>query len=249
MHHRISLITHSKPKSPISEAYRVLRTNIQFSSIDKPLKVIAVTSTGPGEGKTTTVSNLAVTFAQSGSKTLVIDADLRKPTIHRAFGLLNTTGLTNVLVQHYDYTDCLHAYPEGALDLLLCGAIPPNPSELLSSIIMKNFIQKIRNDYDIIIIDTPPVGTVTDAAILSTIVDGTILVVSSGKIEYDSAARAKELLQKVNANIIGVVLNNLVKNAQGNYYYYYYYYYGENNEGAASKTRKKNRRKIPVRDD
>ncbi|MDO8686344.1 MAG: CpsD/CapB family tyrosine-protein kinase [Clostridiales bacterium] len=243
----IPLITHNRPKSPISEAYRVLRTNIQFSSIDKPLKVIVVTSSGPGEGKTTTVANLAVTFAQSGSRTLIIDADMRKPRMHRVFGLKNAVGLTNVLVQRYDYVDCLQKYPDGILDILLCGAIPPNPSELLSSNAMKQFVQKVREDYDIILIDSPPVGTVTDAAILSTIVDGTVLVVASGKIEADSVKKAKELLQKVNANIVGVVLNKLVKNAQGNYYYYYYYYYGENNDGAAKKRKRK--RKKPVKDE
>ncbi|WP_094549307.1 CpsD/CapB family tyrosine-protein kinase [Petroclostridium xylanilyticum] len=236
-----SLIAHTNPKSPISEAYRVLRTNIQFSSVDKPLKVIVVTSAGPGEGKTTTMANLAITFAQSGSRTLLIDADLRKPKVHRTFYLSNQKGMTNVLAQHDDYKQHIQKSAAENLDVLTSGPIPPNPSELLSSNSMKQFIEKVRQDYDIVLIDAPPVGTVTDAAILSTIVDGTMLVTASGQVEIEAAQRAKELLEKVKANIIGVVLNKLSKNAQGNYYYYYYYYYGED-EDKAKKKRKKPRK-------
>lgn len=238
-----TLIAHSNPKSPISEAYRVLRTNIQFSSADKPLKVIVVTSTGPGEGKTTTIVNLAITFAQSGSRVLLIDADMRKPRIHKVFDFSNQSGLVNILVQREDYTKFVHKIDIENLDIVTSGPIPPNPSELLTSNSMRQFIQKIREDYDVIFIDAPPVGSVTDAAILSTIVDGTVLVAASGQVQIDAIKRSKELLEQVNANIVGVVLNKLDKNAQGNYYYYYYYYYGENNDTKTGKKWKKKPRK------
>lgn len=234
-----TLITHSQPKSPISEAYRVLRTNIQYSSIDNPLKTIVVTSAGPGEGKSTTIANLAITFAQSGNKVLIVDADLRKPKVHKNFDLDNTYGLTNILAKKDAYSNYIKKGPVDGLDIITCGAIPPNPSELLGSNQMKHLVEKLREDYDIVLLDAPPVGSVTDAALLSTIVDGTILVASSGVVEIDSLKRAKELLLKVNAHIIGVVLNKLDKNSKGNSYYYYYYYYGE---GENQSSKKRNRK-------
>lgn len=236
-----SLIVHTNPKSPTAESYRVLRTNIQFASVDKPVKVIAVTSSSPGEGKTTTISNLAITFAQSGSKVLLIDADLRKPRAHKVFYLPNMMGMTSVLAQRIDYKTCLAQTTIENLYVMTAGPIPPNPSELLSSNAMKNLMTQLRNDFDIILIDAPPVGVVTDAAILSTIVDGTILVVSSGDVEIEAAQRSKELLEKVNANILGVVLNKIAKEDYGNYYFSYYYY-AEDKEGE-KKTGKKHRAK------
>ena len=228
------LITHSSPKSPISEAYRVLRTNIQYSGIDKALKTIVVTSSGPREGKTTTIINLAVTFAQMGSKVLLVDADLRKPRVHRMMEVSNSRGLTNIIALHDDYQNNLLQCEIENLDIITSGAIPPNPSELLNSNSMKQFVEKVREDYDIVFIDSPPICSVTDAAILSTIVDGTMLVVASGRVESDALIRAKELLNKVNANIIGAVLNMVGKSVQGNYYYYYSYY-GDKDENTGGK--------------
>ncbi len=223
------IITHNNPKSPVSEAYRVLRTNIQFSSVDKPLKTILVTSAGPMEGKTTTIANLAVIFAQCGSKVLLIDTDLRKPMLHKVFLLLNERGLTNLLALQKDSTTFIQHDVLKNLDVLTSGRIPPNPSELLSSNAMKNFIENIKNNYDIVLMDSPPVGSVTDASIISTYVDGTILVVKSGRTEVETVKRAKELLEKINANIIGVVLNNINKKQIG-YSYYPYYYYSDDEE-------------------
>lgn len=239
-----SLITFNNPKSPISEAYRVLRTNIQYSSIDKPLKLLTVTSAGPGEGKTTTTINIAITFVQAGNRVLVIDGDLRKPKVHKLFGLENQRGLTNILAIKDDYTRYIKQSEIEGLDVITCGAIPPNPSELLASNQMKQLMDKIRDDYDLILIDAPPVGNVTDAAIVSTIVDGTILVAASGTVEIESLKRAKELLEKVNANIIGVVLNKLDKNSKGNYYYYNYYYYGESTPSKKSRKKPKKKRQM-----
>ena len=221
------IITHYNPKSPVSEAYRVLRTNILFSSFDKPIKTMVVTSAGSGEGKSTTIVNLAVTFAQQGSKVLLIDADLRKPRIHRIMMMDNSNGLTNLLSTHNDYRDYIRSSRINNLDVLLCGAIPPNPSELLMSNVMKQFIQKVRGDYDIILLDAPPAISVTDAAIISTYVDGTILVAASGTVEKEALIGAKEVLNKVKANILGVVLNKIDRKTTGNYHYYEYYYYGD----------------------
>lgn len=234
-----AIITHTDPKSPVSEAYRVLRTNIQYSSIDKKLCSIVITSSGPMEGKTTTIANLAVAFAQSGSKVLLIDADLRKPRIHKVFLVSNNTGLTDYLASQKNYDEYIRQSSISNLDIMTCGTIPPNPSELLNSNLMKKFIEEAKKEYDIVLLDAPPVGNVTDASIISTYVDGTILVVKSGKVEIDAVKRARELLEKVNANIIGVVLNNLDKKAKGNYYYYQNYYYS-NDKKVKKKKQKKN---------
>ncbi len=232
------VIAHADPKSPITEAYKVLRTNIMYSGIDKRLKTIVVTSSGPMEGKTTTAVNLAVTFAQAGSKVLLIDSDLRKPKINRIFMMSNNTGLTNLLADHDDYYRYIRSSDIIGLDILPCGTIPPNPSELLSSNAMKQFIQDISEQYDLVLLDAPPVGSVTDAAIISTFVDGTILVASSGHVEIASIKRAKELLAKVDAKIIGVVLNKLDKHASDNYYYYRNDYYSKD-EKRKKKSRKR----------
>lgn len=219
-----SLIVHTNPKSPAAESYRVLRTNIQYASVDKPVKTILVTSCGPGEGKTTTVANLAIAFVQSGSRVLLLDADLRKPRVHKVFHIPNSTGLTSILAHQVDYKEFLFQSVLDNLYILASGPIPPNPSELLASNAMKRFIETLKNDFDIVLIDAPPVGVVTDSAILSTIADGTILVVSSGKVEVEAAQRSKQLLEKVNANILGVVLNKITKaNQRSNFNYYYYY--------------------------
>jgi len=237
MNDSISLIVHSNPKSPVSEAYRMLRTNIQFSGSDRPIKVVLLTSSGPSEGKTTTVCNLAVTFAQSGSRVLIIDADLRKPKVHQVFGVENKIGLTNILVKHEDYKNIALKLPVDNLELIPSGPIPPNPSELLSSNVMKNFINAVREDYDMVIIDSPPIIMVTDAAVLSAITDGTILVAASGKVQINAMKNAKELLERVNANILGVVLNKIQPQNQDSGYYYYYYY-DENEVRGKKKWRK-----------
>lgn len=236
------LIAQSNPKSPISEAFRVLRTNIEFSSIDNPIKSLVFTSTLPGEGKTTVIANLAITFALQEKHVLLIDGDLRKPRVHRIFRIENDTGLTNFLSVKDDYRMYLKKTDLKNLDIMPCGIIPPNPSELLSSNTMKQFIKQVTNEYDIILIDTPPIGTVTDAALLSTVVDGTILVASSGTVEIDAIIRAKELLDQVNANIVGVVVNKIDKSNAGKYYQYYYSRYDENNSQISRRKTKKRRK-------
>ncbi|MDD4496094.1 MAG: CpsD/CapB family tyrosine-protein kinase [Eubacteriales bacterium] len=237
MYYENSLITLDDPKSPVSEAYRVLRTNIQFMSVDKPIKSIVVSSATPEEGKSSTLANLAVIMAQAGSRTLIIDGDLRKPMVHKLFNLDNRKGLTNVLALHEDYQDYLHKGPHSNLDILTCGAIPPNPSELLASAAMKEFLSVVGSQYDYILIDAPPIGAVTDAAILSTIVDGVILVAASGQVRGEFLQRAKEQLEQVNANILGVVLNKVTDKIGSSYGYYYYYRYGQKQKGRKSRLR------------
>lgn len=208
------------PKSPIAEQYRTIRTNIQFSSVDNELQTIIVTSAGPGEGKSTTTANLAVVFAQQGKRVLLVDADLRKPTVHYTFRLENHVGLSNVLTRQASLEDAINPTTQDKLWVLTSGPIPPNPSELLGSKGMISLIELAKNEFDVIILDTPPVLAVTDSQILSNYADGVVLVVSSGKTETDAAKRAKDLLVSAKAKILGVVLNNK-KQAESNYYYYY----------------------------
>ncbi|ADQ45261.1 capsular exopolysaccharide family [Caldicellulosiruptor kronotskyensis 2002] len=231
------------PRSPITESYRMLRTNIQYSSLDKPIKTIVVTSTGPSEGKTVTCANLAVVMAQAGSKVLVIDADLRRPAIHKVFGVSNKVGLTNLLVENKNFEEIVQKDGVEGLDLITSGPIPPNPAELLGSKKFENFLNTISQSYDYIIIDTPPCGSLTDAAIIGRIVDGVILVAAAGEVQIEAIQQAKENLQKVNANIIGVVLNKVKRQTSSYYYYYYYYYYYQDENGEVVKKKKTGRRR------
>jgi capsular exopolysaccharide synthesis family protein len=215
------LITHVNPKSPISESYRTLRTNIQFSAIDEDLKVLMVTSAGPGEGKSTTIANLAVAYAQSDKKVLLIDADLRKPTIHHTFIVTNRWGLTNLLTNQAVIEEVIRSSSIPNLDILTSGPIPPNPSEILSSKRMNTLLEELKKRYDIILVDSPPAIAVTDAQILATRCDGVILVVDSGKVKREIAMKAKANLEHVQARLLGVVLNNVDRKNKDTYYYYY----------------------------
>lgn len=215
------LITESNPKSPISEGYRILRTNIEFSSIDHKLQVIMVTSSKPNEGKSTTSANVAVAFAQSDKRVLLIDGDLRKPSQHHIFGKSNRVGLTNVLFKQKSLDEVIQSTDTDNLFIIHAGPTPPNPSELLSSMQMASLLSKARGMYDVIIIDTPPILSVTDAQIVATLSDGVVLVVDSGKVKKEVALKAKASLEHVNAKLIGVVLNNINRNDSDSYAYYY----------------------------
>jgi len=215
-----SLISMTTPKSPIAEQFRTIRTNIQFSSVDEELQTMIVTSSGPAEGKSTTTANLAVVFAQQGKRVLLIDADLRKPTVHYTFRTENHIGLSNVLTRQASLEEAVATTAQDKLWVLPSGPIPPNPSELLGSKGMTTLLEQAKGEYDVIILDTPPVLAVTDAQVLSNLADGVVLVVSSGKTEVDAAKKAKELLDSAKARILGVVLNN--KKVQDSQFYYYY---------------------------
>lgn len=237
------MVTHFEPKSPVSEAYRTFRTNIQFARFEHPLKTLLVTSAGPGEGKSTTVANLAITMAQMGTKTLLVDADLRRPVLHSIFEQEKNLGLTNVLLGNTHVDDAIHELGVKNLNLLCCGTLPPNPSELLGSEAMRKLMEQLKEKYDIILFDSPPVVAVTDAAVLSAQIDGVILVISSGETTRNAEIRAKTLLNNVRAQILGAVLNNVkMAGRYGSYYYYYYYhYYGP--RGETDRKGKKKRRK------
>lgn len=217
-------ITMSKPKAPASEAYKTLRTNIQYSSLDNDINILAVTSAGPGEGKTVTSCNIAVVLAQFGHKVLLVDADMRRPSVHKVFNISNKIGLSNLLIEDLRIEDTgINVMPN--LDILTSGTIPPNPSEVLASHKMTVFLSAMEKKYDSIIIDTPPVIMVTDAQVLATKAEGVMLVVCQGEATIDAVKKAKELLTSVNANVLGAVLNKVEHNGKG-YGYYNYYYYG-----------------------
>jgi len=219
-----SLITYEQTKSPISEAYRTLRTNVQFTSVDSETKKIMITSSGPREGKSSTVANLAVSMSQAGKSVIVVDADLRNPTQHKLFDLDNGQGLSVALVQDQDYQSYIKKTAVPGVMVLTGGPVPPNPAELVGSKRMKRLIEELSQEYDIVLIDTPPIIAVTDAAILAQEVDGVILVLASGEVNKEYAIRAKEQLDKVGAKILGAVLNKADMKASE--YYYYYYYHG-----------------------
>lgn len=215
-----SLITHYNSKSPTAEQYRTIRTNIQFAAVDRDMATLMVTSAGPGEGKSTTAANLAVVLAQQGKKVLLVDADMRKPTVHYTFRSSNAVGLTNVLTKQMTLEEAVSNTEVKNLHILSSGPIPPNPAELLSSKTMDEMIKTALKFYNSIIFDTPPVMAVTDAQVIANRCDGTVLVVASGKTENEPAKKAKELLDKANGKLLGVVLNR--KPMKKNHYYYYY---------------------------
>ncbi|HSQ89123.1 CpsD/CapB family tyrosine-protein kinase [Romboutsia sp.] len=234
------VISISKPKSPIAEAYRGIRTSIEFANLDKEIKVINITSSKQNEGKTTVVANLAVSFANLEKKVLILDGDLRNPSIHRMFGISNIQGLTDVLVNNKTFVECVHCTDTKNLHVLTCGQIPPNPSEMLSSKKMREFVQSLREHYDYIFIDAPPIGIVTDAGIISTYTDGTLFVVGSNEADSEMAKISKERLDNVGANILGTVLNKFEVNGSG--YDYYNYYYQESERSSRSSRNKKKKK-------
>ncbi|MDZ4719591.1 MAG: CpsD/CapB family tyrosine-protein kinase [Roseiflexaceae bacterium] len=213
-----SLIALRDPRSAAAEAYRTLRTNIRFSSLDRPLHTLLVTSTAPDEGKSTTLANLAVTMAQAEQRVILVDCDLRRPTLHQLFNLPNDVGLTTVILEQGEEPLSLQATGVPGLSLLASGPLPPRPADILGSRRMEAVIERLRNEADIILFDTPPVTAVTDAAVLATRVDGVLLVFQAGRTRRDRARQARLILEKVKANIIGVVLNDAQLEAGYGYY-------------------------------
>lgn len=215
-----SLVTITNPRSPISEAYRSLRTNLEFSSLDRPLKTMVVTSAGPEEGKSTTLANLAVTLAQAEKKVILVDCDLRRPSQHEIFEVGNSLGLTSMVVDEEAFKNPpLQETPVPNLKLLPSGPLPPNPSELLGSRRMEEIIATLREKADLVLFDAPPIIAVTDAAVLASKVDGVLLVIKAGTTKRDHAQRAKALLEKVNARLVGAVLNNVRMDTSLHRYY------------------------------
>lgn len=224
----VTLIANEDAKSPVSEAYRTIRTNIQFSNIaGRELKTILMTSAMPDEGKSTTVSNLGVVMAQAGHSVVVCDCDFRNPTQHKIFGLPNK-GLSNCVSTGSDVMEIVQPTKIPNLYVLTSGPVAPNPSELLGSQNMVDIFEELKQHFDYVLVDTSPVMPVTDAAVVSGKVDGTILVIASGEVSPSVAVEVKKRLEQAGAHMLGVVLNK-VDVASGGHYGYgygYYYYYG-----------------------
>ncbi|MBI4620317.1 MAG: polysaccharide biosynthesis tyrosine autokinase [Desulfobacterales bacterium] len=241
------LVTHFAPKSTLAESYRTLRTNVQFISVEKGARTLSFTSSSPLEGKTTTVANLATTMAQIGKKTLLVESDLRKPMISRIFGIEREPGLTDVVLGNYEWRDTIRTVADimtgkmGMEDIMLtpgidnlniitCGSIPPNPSEILNSQRITDFISQVREEYDVVLFDSAPALTAADASILGSKVDGVIIVYQVGQIARGALRRTKAQLENVNAKVLGVILNGLKAEVSSDYAefrYDRYYAYGE----------------------
>lgn len=216
----VSLITMIDKTSPVSEQYRSIRTNIQFSMVNNELQTLVITSSGPGEGKSTTSANLAVVFANSGFNVLLVDADLRKPTVDKTFVLPNYSGLSTLLGNRATIEQSIQLSTITNLDILTSGPKPANPSEILNSNRMTGIIAEMKEKYDLIIFDMPPVVTVTDAQIMAAKADGTILVVRENVTDKALLKKAKNSLEIVKADFLGVVYNGSSRNKDKGYYYY-----------------------------
>ncbi len=212
------LVTLTQPRSAAAEAYRTLRTSLEFSSLDRPLRTLVVTSSSPDEGKSTTVANLALALAQAGRRTVVVDADLRRPSLHSLFGLPNVAGLTSMMLDEAAAQPPYQAGPVAGLRVLTSGPLPPNPAELLASRRLDDVLARLTQDADIVLFDAPPLTAVSDAAVLAARVDGVILVVQAEKTRREAVQRAKKTLERVNAHLVGAVLTE-VKGDKGLTYY------------------------------
>lgn len=214
------LITLTNPKSPIAEQYRTIRTNLQFTALGAELKTIVVTSASPGEGKSTTASNLAIVYAQLGKRVLLMDCDMRKPTIHQTFQLMGTQGLSTVLAKRSSVERAIQTSQVPKLHVLSAGPIPPNPSELLASPMMRQLLNDVKDLYDLVILDAPPLMQVADSRLLASEADGTILVVSCDNSNRDLVLQAKEQLVLSGANVLGLVMNRRERTSTDSYYSY-----------------------------
>ena len=212
-------IVNKKSNSLSAEAYRGIKTNLEYSSVDKKLKTIVITSTEPAEGKSTVCGNLAYVLSQSGKKVLIIDADLRKPSLHRKFKITNDIGLTDILVGKVNCIGAINNIDKN-IDLITSGQKTPNPAEMVSSEYMEKLLEEYKKHYDYILIDTPPVLTINDGRILAAKCDGTIFVTKAGQAKKNNILNAYKELERVNANVVGSILNGVQDNSKGYYYYY-----------------------------
>jgi capsular exopolysaccharide synthesis family protein len=213
-----SLITLTDPRAPASEAYRTLRTNLIFSSLDDPLHTLVVTSPVSEEGKSTALANLAVTMAQGGKRTIIVDCDLRRPSQHTIWGTAQEPGLTTMVLENLDAPPLADVGVEN-LQLLPSGPLPPNPADLLGSTRMEAIVDRLAGEADLVLFDTPPVLAVTDAALLSAKLDGVLMVIRAGSTRREDAERAKELLERLNVRIVGAVLTNAAVDSRAGGYY------------------------------
>ena len=227
------LITHADPRSPVAEAYRSLRTNLAFARAQQAPQAIVIASPGPSDGKSTTAANLAITFAQQGQRTLLIDADLRRAVLNMAFKTQRSPGLTELIVGDVTLEDVMHETEVPNLSLIASGRFPPNPAELLGSSRMQEVLHQAKAQFDIVLLDSPPLLAVTDAAVLSTMVDGVVLVIRTERTKRDAVRRALGHIRSVRGRLLGVVLNDVDLRSgayYGSYGHYYYSYYGREDE-------------------
>ena len=229
------LVAHADPKSQAAEAYRTLRTSIQFAGLDHKCRTVVVTSSSPGEGKSTTVANFGVVTAQAGQRVCVVDSDLRRPTLHRIFGLTNGRGLTTALLEGLPFTDVAQPTAVPNLFVLTSGALPPNPAELVGSQRMRECLDAATADFDLILLDSPPIVSVSDAIALSAIADGVILVIRAGKVPHEVVRRAVGQIEAVKGRILGVLMNSVNLRRDGYYYDYYRYYHSYYHTGDGKK--------------
>ena len=222
----LKLITKMGPKSAAAEAFRSLRTGIHFSAINKSRQIIMLTSSFPNEGKSTLSTNLAITLSQTGSRVVLLGGDLRRPSLHKMFGISKTPGLTEVLTGDCNIDDVIHQNTGTGIDLINAGTIPPNPSELLESKQMHEVLQSLRMRYEHIIIDAPPLLAVTDAHILTTMADMVLVIMETGRVPRKLAQRVRESLEMVSAPVCGLILNDKSKKGAEYYSYYSSRYYG-----------------------
>lgn len=223
MEKQLNMIAHMDPKSPLVEAYRMLRTNLQFSHIDRELKTLAITSATTNEGKSTVVTNLAIVLAQAGNEVLVIDCDFRNPTQHKHFERSNRVGFSNCIANHEDVRQVIQQTDIDGVHVIAVGAIPPNPSELLGARSVQGILDLLKREYDYILIDTPPILPVTDAAVIGAKVDGVILLIEYDTIPPSLLKEAKARLTNPNINLLGAVLSKVDINSGNRYEYYHYY--------------------------
>lgn len=219
---RKPLLTQAPPQSPRAESFRQLRTNLQFANVSGQAKTVLITSSLPGEGKSTTATNLAIALAQAGQTVCLIDADLRRPMVGEYLGLDRSAGLTTALVGIADVEDLLQPWGDDNLFVLASGQIPPNPSELLGSNEMKELIVRLEHSFDTVVIDAPPLLPVTDAAVLSQHVAGVVVVVGSQKLRYQDLEKSLSALEMVGSNVLGIVLNRVPAKGPDAYSYSYY---------------------------
>ncbi len=240
------IVALSGAQSSAAEAYRVLRTNLQFADVDRPIRLLQVTSPAPSEGKSTTAANLAVALAQAGRRVIIVDGDLHRPRIHRIFKVPNNMGLTTALLQDFPSPESLlQSTSVPGLRVLTSGPLPPNPAELLGAEKTRDFLARLTEYADVLVIDSPPVLIVSDAAVLASQSDGVVLVVQAGSTRRHDAQRAVEALRSVNGHLLGVILNRVPTRGSGYYYYHYYrndYYTnsddGDGSSGASGASRK-----------
>ena len=227
----------SHPKSSVAECCRTVRTNLLFMSPENPARRLLITSASPQEGKSTVVINLGITMAQSGSKVLLLDTDMRRPRLHKAFGIQRGTGLTTAILGEAEIQEVIRSSDVPGLDIAPCGPIPPNPTELFHTERFSSIIKELSQTYDRVLFDSPPVAMVADPLILSSMIDGVVLVIKGASTSRDMIRRALKQLKDVNARILGAVINDLdLESREYGYYYYrqYGYYYGEKERDATT---------------